>query len=58
MKNQINIYLKEVCRQGLKEGVFCGVSAAVSIFKNKVYHRFYFSGGSTRLDRVDEDVKN
>ncbi len=56
MKNQINIYLNEVCRQGLEEGVFGGVSAAVSIFKNKVYKRGFFSGGLTRFDRADENV--
>ena len=56
MKNQINIYLNEVCRQGLEEGVFCGVSAAVSQFKNKEYNRGFFSGGLTRLDRIEEEV--
>lgn len=51
MKNQLNIYLEEVCRKGLSEGVFSGVSAGVSIYKNKVHYRGLFSDGWTRLDQ-------
>ena len=50
MKNQINIYLEEACRKGLDEGVFYGVSAAVSLFKDKGYQRGWYSGGTTRFD--------
>ena len=56
MKNQLNIYLHEVCRQGLEEGVFCGVSASVSMFKNKAYNRGFFSGGLTRFEGGKEEV--
>jgi len=51
MKNQLNICIKEVCRKGLSDGVFSGVSAAVSVYKNEVYNRGSFSGGWTRFDK-------
>jgi serine-type D-Ala-D-Ala carboxypeptidase len=57
MKNQINIYLEEVCRKGLSEGVFSGVSAGVSICKDGVHHRGFFSGGWTRLDQAGMRVQ-
>ncbi len=50
MKYQLNNYIEEACWQGLSEGVFCGVSAAVSVGKNKARYRGYFSGGKTRDD--------
>ena len=50
MKNQLNIYIEEACRIGLAEGVFFGVSAAVSVVKNELRHRGIFSGGWTRYD--------
>jgi serine-type D-Ala-D-Ala carboxypeptidase len=50
MKNQLNILLKEVCEKGLAKGVFPGVSAAVSVWKNNEYHRGIFSGGLTRKE--------
>jgi len=52
MKNQLNNYIEQACRQGLSDGVFCGVSAAVSVRKNKVPHRGYYSGGMTRYDQL------
>ena len=52
MKNQINILLKEACERGLAQGVYSGVSAAVSVIKNKVRYRGWFSGGLTRLDQA------
>jgi CubicO group peptidase (beta-lactamase class C family) len=58
MKNQINIYIEEVSKQALNEGVFCGFSAVVSMFKNKKYNRFFSSGGSTRYDSAKEDITN
>jgi len=51
MKNQLNIYLEEACGQGLSQGVFSGVSARVSVGKNRVRSRGWFSGGLTRLDQ-------
>jgi len=60
MKNQLNNYIEVACRQGLSDGVFCGVSAAVSVGKNTARHRGYFSGGMTRYDQagtvVDRDT--
>jgi len=56
MKNQINIYIEEACRKGFEEEVFCGVSTAISMFKNKVYHRGVFSGGSTLFDKAGRGV--
>ncbi len=52
MKNQLNNYIQEACQQGLSDGVFCGVSAAVSVGKNKARYRGYFSGGKTRYDQA------
>jgi serine-type D-Ala-D-Ala carboxypeptidase len=51
MKNQLNIVLGEACERGLFEGVYCGVSAAVSVVKDKVRHRGWFRGGLTRSDK-------
>lgn len=49
MKNQLNIVLGEVCRQGLAEGVYAGVTAAVSYFRNSVRYRAVYSDGVTRF---------
>jgi CubicO group peptidase (beta-lactamase class C family) len=57
MKNQINILLKEACERGLTEGVYSGVSAAVSVIKNKVRYRGWFSGGLTRFDQSGVPVE-
>ncbi|WP_169701657.1 serine hydrolase domain-containing protein [Desulfobulbus propionicus] len=57
MKNQINRKLSELCRQGLEEGVFCGVSAAVSVTRHGVRSRSWFSGGRTRSDAHGQPVK-
>lgn len=50
MKNQLNIYIEAACRQGLSQGVFGGVSARVSVGKEKARYQGCFSGGLTRLD--------
>ncbi len=57
MKNQINILLKEACERGLAQGVYSGVSAAVSVIKNKIRYRGWFSGGLTRLDQAGVPVE-
>jgi len=57
MKNQINILLKEACGRGLAEGVYSGISAAVSVVKNKVRYRGWFSGGLTRSDQSGVPVE-
>jgi CubicO group peptidase (beta-lactamase class C family) len=57
MKNQINILLKEACERGLAQGVYSGVSAAVSVIKNKVRYRGEFSGGLTRSDQSSLPVE-
>ena len=49
MKNQLNKKLFEVCRQGLEQGVFCGVAAGVSVPHKTTRHRGRFCGGSTRM---------
>lgn len=51
LENQLNISIKDACCKGLADGVFCGVSAAVSVVKNKIRHRGLFSGGWTRYDK-------
>jgi CubicO group peptidase (beta-lactamase class C family) len=50
MKNQINKILNEACEKGLAEGVFSGVSAAVSRGKKGYRWRAFYSGGWTRSD--------
>jgi CubicO group peptidase (beta-lactamase class C family) len=50
MKNQLNIYVEEACRKGLSDGVFYGVSAAVSMWNKKGRNRGWYSGGMTRFD--------
>jgi serine-type D-Ala-D-Ala carboxypeptidase len=57
MKNQINIVMREACERGLSDGVFSGVSAAVSVVKNKVRHQGFFSGGLTRSDTLGIPVQ-
>ncbi len=50
MINQINKILKEACEKGLVDGVFSGVSAAVSRGKKRSRWRALYSGGWTRSD--------
>jgi len=56
MKNQINKMLFEVCRQGLDQEVFCGVSAGVSVVRQGGRHREYFAGGKNRRGSNGRDV--
>ena len=56
MKNQININLDRVCALGLEQGVFHGVSAAVSVREKKGRYRGLFTGGWTRNDEHREAV--
>lgn len=51
MQNQLNIVLKRACEKGLADGVYSGVSAAVSVVKEKVRYQGWFSGGVTRGDQ-------
>lgn len=48
MKNQINIVLETACMAGLAEGVYSGVSAAVSLVKKGKRIRSFYSGGETQ----------
>lgn len=48
MENQINRLLADVCEQGLRRGVFPGVAAAVSVYREGEYCRGIYSGGITR----------
>jgi len=57
MKNQLNIVLKKACEKGLAEGVYSGVSAAVSVVKEKVRYQGWFSGGITRRDQSGVPVE-
>lgn len=57
MKNQLNIVIREACRAGLDEGVFCGVAAAASVFKKDGYHRGWWCGGLTRSDGFGQTVE-
>lgn len=57
MKNQLNIYINEVCRQGLDQGVFSGISAGVSVYKDRLYKRGLFSGGWTRFDEAAHPIQ-
>lgn len=50
MKNQLNIILRTACEAGLDQGVYSGVSAAVSMIKKGKRLRTWFSGGVTRSD--------
>jgi len=50
MKNQLNIMLETACKAGLDEGVYSGVSAAVSMIKKGKRLRTWFSGGVTQSD--------
>lgn len=56
MKNQINNTLEKVCGQGLDQGVFQGVSAAVSVRSKTARYRGLFCGGWTRSDAHREVV--
>lgn len=56
MKNQLNKKLFEVCRQGLEQGVFCGVTAGVSVLRNTTRHSGWFCGGSTRMGSEGQAV--
>jgi serine-type D-Ala-D-Ala carboxypeptidase len=56
MKNQINNTLEKVCCQGLDQGVFQGVSAAVSVRRKTARYRGLFCGGWTRSDAHREMV--
>ena len=57
MQNQLNIVLKRACEKGLAEGVYSGVSAAVSVVKEKVRYQGWFSGGVTRGDQYGVPVE-
>ncbi|MBM9536759.1 serine hydrolase domain-containing protein [Desulfobulbus alkaliphilus] len=57
MKDQINIMLNRACAQGLEQGVFPGVSAAVSVRGKTGWSRALFSGGWTRSDGHREAVR-
>lgn len=50
MKNQLNIILRTACEAGLDQGVYSGVSAAVSMIKKGKRLRARYSGGVTRTD--------
>jgi len=56
MQNRVNIVVREACEKGLAEGVFSGVSAAVSVVQKKVRYRGWFSGGVTRYDQLGVPV--
>jgi serine-type D-Ala-D-Ala carboxypeptidase len=56
MKDQININLNRVCNLGLDQGVFHGVSAAVSVREKTGRYRGLFTGGWTRNDEHREMV--
>jgi CubicO group peptidase (beta-lactamase class C family) len=57
MQNQLNIVLKTACEKGLAEGVYTGVSAAISVVKEKVRYQGWFSGGVTRSDQSGMPVE-
>ena len=57
MQNQLNIVLKKACEKGLAEGVYSGVSAAVSVVKNTVRSQGWFCGGVTRCDQFGVPVE-
>lgn len=48
MKNQLNIVLENACKVGLAEGVYTGVSAAVSMLKKGKRLRAVYGGGVIR----------
>lgn len=50
MKTQLNKRLSLLGAEGLNMGVFCGISAAVSVRQKGRWIRGEFSGGTTRLD--------
>lgn len=51
MKKQIDKYLREVCSQGLDQGVCSAVAAAVSLRRDGVWQRAEYWAGRTRVDR-------
>lgn len=57
MKDQININLHRVCAQGLEQGVFHGVSAAVSVRQKTGQCRALYHNGWTRNDEHREEVR-
>jgi serine-type D-Ala-D-Ala carboxypeptidase len=57
MKNQLNIVLEKACKVGLAEGVYSGVSAAVSIIKKGRRLRGWFGGGLTFFGTKSQPVQ-
>ena len=51
MKKQLDKYLREACAQGLDQGVFSAVAAAVSLRRNGVWQRASSCAGRTRLGK-------
>ncbi|MGD9948743.1 MAG: serine hydrolase domain-containing protein [Desulfobulbus sp.] len=57
MEIQLNKRLSTLAAQGLADGVFCGISAGLSIGHQGTRFRTLFSGGKTRMDDLGREVK-
>jgi CubicO group peptidase (beta-lactamase class C family) len=57
MKTQINKRIIALGTDGLDKGVFCGISAAVSVRDGAKWIRAEFNGGSTRGDDQGVEIK-
>ena len=56
MEIQLNKTLETVAIQGLTEGVFCGMSAGISVGHKGNRFRTVFTGGKTRFDARGEPI--